>query len=72
MGEESFAKSPYAYRAGRTDEIAFTAHLHDFHLFNVFSAAGLWIVTTVEPELSEEARRRFLHKQGRRNKYHGF
>ena len=40
-------------------------------LINVFSAAGLWIETAIEPQLSEDARRRYPHKQVRMNKYLG-
>ncbi len=40
-------------------------------LLNVFSAAGLWIDTTVEPQLSEDARRRYPHKQAWMDKYLG-
>jgi hypothetical protein len=40
-------------------------------LLNVFSAAGLWIETTVEPQLSEDARRRYPHKQAWMDKFLG-
>jgi SAM-dependent methyltransferase len=40
-------------------------------LINVFSAAGLWIETAIEPQLSEDARRRYPHKQEWMNKYLG-
>ena len=40
-------------------------------LLNVFSAAGLWIETTVEPQLSENARRRYPHKRDWMDKYLG-
>jgi hypothetical protein len=40
-------------------------------LLNIFSAAGLWIEATVEPHLSEDAARRFPHKQEWMNKHLG-
>ena len=40
-------------------------------LINVFSAAGLWIETAIEPQLSQDARRRYPHKQAWMNKYLG-
>jgi hypothetical protein len=40
-------------------------------LLNAFSAAGLWVETTVEPQLSEEARRRYPHKQEWMDRYLG-
>ena len=41
------------------------------NLLNTFSAAGLWIETTVEPRLTEEAALRYQHKQAWMNKYLG-
>ncbi len=38
---------------------------------NEFSAAGFWIETAIEPQLSEEARGRYPHKQEWMNKYLG-
>jgi hypothetical protein len=40
-------------------------------LINVFSAAGLWIEVAVEPQLPDDARRRYPHKQAWMNKYLG-
>ena len=40
-------------------------------LLNAFSAAGLWIETTVEPQLSKDARRRYPYKQAWMDKYLG-
>jgi hypothetical protein len=40
-------------------------------LLNAFSAAGLWIETAVEPQLTEEDARRHPHKQAWLNKYLG-
>jgi hypothetical protein len=40
-------------------------------LLNTFSAAGLWIETTVEPRLTEKAGRRYPHKRAWLNRYLG-
>ena len=40
-------------------------------LLNTFSAAGLWIETTAEPQLSPDARERYPHKQAWMDKYLG-
>ncbi|MFD9701622.1 hypothetical protein [Lentzea sp. NPDC059081] len=40
-------------------------------VLNAFSAAGLWIETTVEPQLGEEAARRHPHKKAWLNRYLG-
>ena len=40
-------------------------------LLNVFSTAGLWIETAIEPQLTEKAARRYPHKQAWMNKYLG-
>ena len=37
----------------------------------MFSAAGLWIEAAVEPQLSEDDRRSYPHKQAWMNKYLG-
>ncbi|NYD41913.1 methyltransferase domain-containing protein [Nocardioides panaciterrulae] len=72
LGEEYFSKSSYTYRTGWNEQVALTKRTYTISgLMNVFSAAGLWIETAVEPELSEEARRRYPHKQEWMNKYLG-
>jgi hypothetical protein len=40
-------------------------------LLNVFSTAGLWIETAIEPQLTEEAARRYPRKRAWMNKYLG-
>ena len=35
-------------------------------LLNVFSRAGLWIDTAIEPRLTEEAARHYPHEKGPR------
>jgi len=72
LGEEYFSKDSYTYRTGWNDQIALTKRTYTIaDLINVFSAAGLWIETAAEPQLSEDARRRFPHKQEWLNKYLG-
>jgi len=72
LGEEYFSTAPYTYHTGWNDEIALTKRTYTISdLINVFNAAGLWIETAIEPQLSEEARRRYPHKQDWMNKYLG-
>ena len=72
LGEEYFSKAPYTYRTGWNEKIALTKSTYTISdLINVFSAAGLWIETAVEPQLPEDARRRYPHKQEWMNKYLG-
>ena len=72
LGEEYFSKVNYTYRTGWNEHIALTKRTYTMSdLLNVFSAAGLWIETTIEPRLTEEAARRYPHKQAWMNKYLG-
>jgi SAM-dependent methyltransferase len=72
LGEEYFSTAPYTYRSGWNDQITLTKRPYTISdLLNVFSAAGLWIETAVEPQLSEEARRRYPHKQAWMDRYLG-
>jgi hypothetical protein len=72
LGEEYFSKDSYTYRTGWNEQIALTKRIFTISdLINVFSAAGLWIETAIEPQLSEDARRRYPHKQAWMNKYLG-
>ena len=72
LGEEYFSKTSYTYRTGWNEQIALTKRTYTISdLINVFSAAGLWIETAIEPQLSEDARRRYPHKQEWMNKYLG-
>jgi SAM-dependent methyltransferase len=72
LGEEYFSKSPYTYRSGWNEQISLTKRTYTISdLINEFSAAGLWIETAIEPQLSEDARRRYPHKQEWMNKYLG-
>jgi SAM-dependent methyltransferase len=72
LGEEYFSHVDYTYRTGWNEDIALTKRTYTMSdLLNVFSAAGLWIETAIEPHLSEEAARRYPHKQVWMNKYLG-
>ena len=72
LGEEYFSTAGYTYRSGWNDMVALTKRPYTISdLLNVFSAAGLWIETAMEPQLSEDARRRYPHKQAWMDKYLG-
>jgi SAM-dependent methyltransferase len=64
LGEEYFSRGMYSHRSTWNDQITLSKLTYTMSdLLNAFSAAGLWIETTVEPQLSEDARRRYPHKQ---------
>jgi SAM-dependent methyltransferase len=72
LGEEYFSMADYTYRTRWNDDIALTNRTYTISdLLNVFSTAGLWIETAIEPQLTEEAARRYPHKQAWMNKYLG-
>ena len=72
LGEEYFSTAPFSYLSGWNDQITLTKRPYTISdMINVFSAAGLWIETAMEPQLSEDARRRYPHKQAWLNKYLG-
>lgn len=72
LGEEYFSAAPFSYRTGWNNEITLTKQTYTTSdLINSFSAAGLRIETAAEPQLSDEARRRYPHKQEWMNKYLG-
>lgn len=72
LGEEYFSKATYTFRAGWNERIALTKRTYTMSdLLNVFSTAGLRIETAIEPQLTEEAARRYPHKQAWMNKYLG-
>jgi SAM-dependent methyltransferase len=72
LGEEYFSRGMYSYRSGWNDQITLTKRPYTMSdLLNVFSAAGLWIETALEPQLSEDARSRYPHKQAWMDKYLG-
>ena len=72
LGDEYFATAPFTYRSAWNEQIALTKRTFTLSdLLNTFSAAGLWIESVVEPQLSEDDRRRFPHKQVWMGKYLG-
>ena len=72
LGEEYFSTARFSYLSGWNDQITLTKRPYTISdLINVFSAAGLWIETAIEPQLSEDARRRYPHKQAWMDKYLG-
>jgi SAM-dependent methyltransferase len=72
LGEEYFSTARFSYLSGWNDQITLTKRRYTISdLLNMFSAAGLWIETALEPQMSEEARRRYPHKQEWLNKYLG-
>lgn len=72
LGEEYFSSATFSYKSGWNDRITLTKRPYTISdLINVFSAAGLWIETAIEPQLPEDAGRRYPHKQAWMNKYLG-
>ncbi|MDF8266229.1 class I SAM-dependent methyltransferase [Luteipulveratus flavus] len=73
LGEEYFATESFVYRHRNWDEqVTLTKRPYTMSdLLNTFSAAGLWIETTVEPQMSAEAAERYPHKQAVMNAYLG-
>ncbi|WP_167132601.1 hypothetical protein [Paramicrobacterium chengjingii] len=64
LGEEYFSSAQFSYRSGWNDQIMLTKRAYTISsLINTFTAAGLRIETTIEPQLSEDDRRRYPHKQ---------
>jgi SAM-dependent methyltransferase len=72
LGEEYFSTARFSYLSGWNDQITLTKRRYTISdLINMFSAAGLWIETAIEPQLPEDTRRRYPHKQAWMNKYLG-
>ena len=72
LGEEYFSTDEYSYPSNWNGQITVSKLPYTMSdLLNAFSAAGLWIETTVETRLSEDARRRYPHKQAVMDKYLG-
>jgi SAM-dependent methyltransferase len=72
LGAEYFSADEFSYRTGWSERVSLTKRRYMVSdLVNVFSAAGLWIEAAVEPQLSEDARRRYPHKQAWMDKYLG-
>ena len=73
LGQEYFSTATFHFQHSNwNDHVTLTKRPYTISdLINTFSAAGLWIETAVEPQLSEEARRRFPHKQAWMDKHLG-
>jgi SAM-dependent methyltransferase len=73
LGEEYFATGTFAYRhASWNEEVTLTKRPYTMSdLLNTFSAAGLWIERTVEPQMSVEDAARFPHKRAVMDAYLG-
>lgn len=72
LGEEYFARGSYTHRTGWNEQIALKKRTYTMSdLLNAFSAAGLWIESAVEPQLTEDAAERYPHKHVWMNKYLG-
>ena len=72
IGEEYFSTRQFSYVSNWNDQITLTKRPYTISdLINIFSAAGLFIETAVEPQLSDDARRRYPHKAAWMDKYLG-
>jgi SAM-dependent methyltransferase len=64
IGQEYFSAEPYTYVSSWNEQISLTHVTNTVaDMINTFAAAGLWIEHALEPQLSEEHRRQFPHKQ---------
>ncbi len=72
LGEEYFSSADYSYSNGWNDQITLSKRPYTISdLLNEFSAAGLWLESAAEPQLPEDARQRYPHKQAWMNRYLG-
>jgi SAM-dependent methyltransferase len=73
LGEEYFSKSSFSYRhRSWNEDVTLTKRPYTMSdLLNIFSAAGMWIETAVEPQMSREVGERYPHKQAVLDKYLG-
>ena len=73
LGQEYFSTATFHFRHSNwNDQVTLTKRPYTISdLINTFSAAGLWIEAAVEPQLSEDARRRYPHKQAWMDKHLG-
>lgn len=73
LGEEYFSTKSFSCRhRGWNERASLTKRPYTISdLLNLFSAAGLWIETAVEPQMPEDARTRYPHKQAVLDKYLG-
>jgi SAM-dependent methyltransferase len=73
LGQEYFATESFDYRHSNWDDrVTLTKRPYTMSdLLNTFSAAGLWIEATREPQMPAEARVRYPHKQAVMDAYLG-
>jgi hypothetical protein len=72
LAEEYFSTDRISYVTGWNDQVSLEKRPYTISdLLDVFSAAGLWIETAIEPQLSADARRRYPHEQAWMDKYLG-
>ncbi|MFC7624622.1 class I SAM-dependent methyltransferase [Microlunatus sp. GCM10028923] len=72
LGDAYHQTSPVTYQAGWNAEVTLTHRAETFGaMINDLSEAGLYVDRVVEPQLSEEARHRYPHKQAWLSRYVG-
>ncbi|XOV86397.1 MAG: class I SAM-dependent methyltransferase [Pseudomonadota bacterium] len=72
LGEEYFTTKSFSYKSPWNDQILLTKSPYTMSdLLNTFSSAGLWIEKAIEPQMSDDSRRRYPHKEAWMNKYLG-
>lgn len=73
LGEEYFSTEAFSYQHNNwNDKVNLTKRPYTMSdLLNTFSAAGLWVEEAVEPQMSDDNRRRYPHKQAVLDKYLG-
>lgn len=73
LGEEYFSTSSFSYRHRSWNEgVTLTKRPYTMSdLLSIFSAAGMWVETAVEPQMSREIGERYPHKQAVLDTYLG-
>jgi SAM-dependent methyltransferase len=73
LGEEYFSTGSFSYRHRSWNEgVTLTKRPYTMSdLLNIFSAAGMWVETTVEPQMSPEIGESYPHKQAVLNRHLG-
>ncbi len=72
LGEEYFSGGSFSYTSAWNAKVSLTKRAYTISdLLNIISAAGLWIEIAEEPQLSDQARREFPHKEAWMNKHLG-
>lgn len=73
LGEEYFSTASFSYsHRSWNEDVTLTKRPYTMaDLLNTFSAAGMWVESTVEPQMSRETGERYPHKQAVLNRYLG-